>query len=209
MEPQIELDAYSLALLDQLLADTGSGHNIVATVYLECRSMYRADGPNEMKPVGETEFVNGVAAMAASGLYGKTLACAGIVSHAELLLGGGGRDRQHEAGSQQARRIAQFDRAAARGIPIDAVTGLAKLRIGQQVVQAADPEAGVARRAGGPGAAHRSPDQVQSRRCPDQGRMEGARREAVADQADADLVAQASPRFFSKGSIEGMRPRKA
>jgi len=74
-------------LLDQLLEDTGSGHNIVATVYLECRSMYRAEGPAELKPVGETEFVNGVAAMAASGLYGKTLACAGIVSHAELLLG--------------------------------------------------------------------------------------------------------------------------
>jgi len=74
-------------LLDQLLEDTGSGHNIVATVYLECRSMYRAAGPTEMKPVGETEFVNGVAAMAASGLYGKTLACAGIVSTAELLLG--------------------------------------------------------------------------------------------------------------------------
>ena len=74
-------------LLDQLLEDTSSGHNIVATVYLECRSMYRADGPNEMKPVGETEFVNGVAAMAASGLYGKTLACAGIVSTAELLAG--------------------------------------------------------------------------------------------------------------------------
>jgi predicted TIM-barrel fold metal-dependent hydrolase len=74
-------------LLDQLLEDTGSGHNIAATVFLECRSMYRADGPNEMKPVGETEFVNGVAAMAASGIYGKTLACAGIVSAAELLLG--------------------------------------------------------------------------------------------------------------------------
>jgi len=74
-------------LLDQLLEDAGSGHNIVATVYLECRSMYRADGPAEMKCVGETEFVNGVAAMAASGLYGRTLACAGIVSMAELLLG--------------------------------------------------------------------------------------------------------------------------
>ncbi len=74
-------------LLDQLLEDTGSGHNIVATVYLECRSMYRADGPADMKPVGETEFVNGQAAMAASGLYGKTLACAGIVSTAELLAG--------------------------------------------------------------------------------------------------------------------------
>ncbi len=76
-----------LYLLDQLLEDTNSGHNIVATVFLECRSMYRADGPNELKPVGETEFVNGIAAMSASGVYGKTLVCAGIVGTAELLLG--------------------------------------------------------------------------------------------------------------------------
>ena len=74
-------------LLDELLADTGSGHNIVATVYLECRSMYRADGPEEMRPVGETEFVNGVAAMSASGLYGPTRACAGIVGYVDLTLG--------------------------------------------------------------------------------------------------------------------------
>ena len=74
-------------LLDELLADTGSGHRIVATVFVECRAMYRADGPAEMKPVGETEFVNGVAAMAASGLYGETLACAGIVGHADLRQG--------------------------------------------------------------------------------------------------------------------------
>lgn len=74
-------------LLDHLLGDTASGHNILATVFLECRSMYRSDGPAEMRCLGETEFVNGVAAMAASGLYGRTLACAGIVSTAELLLG--------------------------------------------------------------------------------------------------------------------------
>ena len=67
-------------LLDELLADTGSGHTVTATVYIDCRSMYRADGPAEMKPVGETEFANGVAAMSASGLYGPTHACAGIVS---------------------------------------------------------------------------------------------------------------------------------
>ena len=59
-------------LLPELLADTNSGHNIIATVYLEWLSMYRADGPAEMKPVGEVEFANGVAAMAASGAYGKT-----------------------------------------------------------------------------------------------------------------------------------------
>ena len=44
-------------------------------------------GPEEMKPVGETEFVNGVAAMTASGIYGKIRACAGIVGHADLMLG--------------------------------------------------------------------------------------------------------------------------
>src|SRR5947209_3997305 len=59
-------------LLDELLADTGSGHNIVATVYVQARAMYREGGPAEMRPVGETEFVNGVAAASASGIYGKT-----------------------------------------------------------------------------------------------------------------------------------------
>src|SRR3954447_26603020 len=59
-------------LLDQLLADTGSGHNITQTVFIECGAMYRADGPVEMKPIGETEFVYGAAAMSASGRYGKT-----------------------------------------------------------------------------------------------------------------------------------------
>ena len=75
-------------LLPDLLADTNSGHNVVATVYLEWLSMYRATGPAEMKPVGEIEFANGVAAMAASGTYGKTRVCAGIVGHADLGIGG-------------------------------------------------------------------------------------------------------------------------
>jgi L-fuconolactonase len=74
-------------LLPDLLADTGTGHNITATVYLEWLSMYRAAGPNEMRPVGEVEFANGVAAMAASGAYGKTRVCAGIVGYADLALG--------------------------------------------------------------------------------------------------------------------------
>jgi L-fuconolactonase len=74
-------------LIDQLLADTSSGHNITETVFIECGSMYRADGPVEMKPVGETEFVNGTAAMSASGQYGSTRLCRGIVGHADLRLG--------------------------------------------------------------------------------------------------------------------------
>jgi predicted TIM-barrel fold metal-dependent hydrolase len=74
-------------LLDDLLADTRTGHNIVATVYVQARSMHRAAGPDELKPVGETEFVNGVAAMCASGGYGAIRVAAGIVAHADLTLG--------------------------------------------------------------------------------------------------------------------------
>lgn len=76
-------------LLDELMADTRSGHNVIATVFLECGAFYRADGPDALKPVGETEFVNGVAAMTASGIYGDFRACAGIVGCADLLLGDG------------------------------------------------------------------------------------------------------------------------
>ncbi|HEX7885792.1 MAG TPA: amidohydrolase family protein [Phenylobacterium sp.] len=74
-------------LLDELMADTTSGHNILATVFLECGAFYKADGPVELRPVGETEVVNGVAAMSASGTYGDFRACAGIVGRADLLLG--------------------------------------------------------------------------------------------------------------------------
>ena len=54
------------------MADTGSGHNVRSTVFIECRSMYRKDGPEEMRPVGEVEYVQGQAAASASGLYGPT-----------------------------------------------------------------------------------------------------------------------------------------
>jgi predicted TIM-barrel fold metal-dependent hydrolase len=70
-----------------LLADVASGHNIVATVFVQARAFHRADGPEEMRPVGETEFVNGAAAMGASGQYGPGRICAGIVGHADLRLG--------------------------------------------------------------------------------------------------------------------------
>jgi predicted TIM-barrel fold metal-dependent hydrolase len=78
-------------LIEEMVADIGSGHNIVATVYVEARSMYRAGGPEALRPVGEVEFVNGVAAMSASGGYGAAAICAGIVGHANLLLGDGAR----------------------------------------------------------------------------------------------------------------------
>src|SRR6202158_2031110 len=78
-------------LIEDMVADTAPGHNIVATVYVDCRSMYRAQGPEAFRPVGEVEFANGVAAMSASGGYGPAAICAGIVSHANLLLGDGAR----------------------------------------------------------------------------------------------------------------------
>lgn len=74
-------------LLDELLADTHSGHNVVSTVFVECAAMYRAEGPEALRPVGETEFVNGIAAMSASGNYGDFRACSGIVGFADLTLG--------------------------------------------------------------------------------------------------------------------------
>jgi predicted TIM-barrel fold metal-dependent hydrolase len=74
-------------MIEQIAADIASGHNVIATVYVDCRSMYRGKGPEAFRPVGEVEFANGVAAMAASGGYGPAAICAGIVSHANLLLG--------------------------------------------------------------------------------------------------------------------------
>ena len=74
-------------MLDEILRDTGTGHRVIATVFVECLSMYRADGPEALRPVGETEFVNGIAAQSASGRYGDTRIAAGIVSFADLTLG--------------------------------------------------------------------------------------------------------------------------
>ena len=71
-------------LFDELWGDLKSGHNVRATVFVECRAMYRADAPEWLQCVGETEFVNGVAAMSASGIYGPLRACAGIVGSCEL-----------------------------------------------------------------------------------------------------------------------------
>jgi len=74
-------------LFDDFLSDLRSGHKVEATVHVQCRSMYRVDGPEEMKALGETEFVNGVAAQSASGLYGQAKVCAGIVGAIDVLKG--------------------------------------------------------------------------------------------------------------------------
>jgi predicted TIM-barrel fold metal-dependent hydrolase len=74
-------------LLDDLLADVRSGHNVLATVFIQCGSAYRKDGPEEMRPVGETEFVAAIAAQTETGTYGAFRACAGIIGHADCRLG--------------------------------------------------------------------------------------------------------------------------
>jgi len=79
-------DRGSPYLLPEFLADIDTGHNILASVFVQCDAMYRADGDPDFAPLGETEFVNGIAAMSASGGYGPARICAGIVGFAELRL---------------------------------------------------------------------------------------------------------------------------
>lgn len=76
---------------NELHADATSGHNVIGTVYMECGAFYRAGASDALKVVGELEYVNGVAAQSASGLYGDLRLCAGIVGHADLRLGDGAR----------------------------------------------------------------------------------------------------------------------
>ncbi len=78
---------YQRYLLHELADDVNSGHNVRSTVFIEARAMYRSSGPEEMRPVGEVEFVQGLAAASESDLYGPTRAAAAIVGHANLLLG--------------------------------------------------------------------------------------------------------------------------
>ncbi len=77
----------NIYLLPELLHDLSSGHNVVATVFEECHSMYRSSGPEEVKSIGETEFVTGIAAMAASGAFGKSGACVRMIGNVDLMLG--------------------------------------------------------------------------------------------------------------------------
>jgi L-fuconolactonase len=78
---------YQRYLLHELAADVNCGHDVRSTVFIEARSMYRPDGPAELRPVGEVEFVQGLAAASATGLYGSCRAASAIVGHADLKLG--------------------------------------------------------------------------------------------------------------------------
>ena len=93
--------------LDELLADLRTGHKVVATVFSQCGYAYRTTGPQELRPVGETEFVAGVARQAEQ-RGEKTRVCAGIVGHADMELGdaaGAVLDAHIEAGGGRFRGI--------------------------------------------------------------------------------------------------------
>ena len=82
---------YQQYLLPDLAGDVNSGHNVHSTVFIEVRCEYRTDGPDEMKPVGEVEYVQTIADASSSGSHGPTKAAAAIIGHADLKLGEGVR----------------------------------------------------------------------------------------------------------------------
>jgi predicted TIM-barrel fold metal-dependent hydrolase len=77
--------------LDNLLDDIYTGHNVVSTVFVECRTRYRAGGPSELRPVGEIEFVRSVAEEALSRSGGRVRICEGVIAHADLRYGNAAR----------------------------------------------------------------------------------------------------------------------
>ena len=130
-------------LLHELLADLRTGHNVVATVFVECHAMYRADGPSELRPVGETEFVAGIAAMSDSGLYGPTRVAAGIVGFADLTLG----DRVEPVLQAQLRAGGGRFRGVRHSAAWDAseVIGNSAVATGPHLMKRPDFRAGLAR----------------------------------------------------------------
>ncbi|HLY58485.1 MAG TPA: amidohydrolase family protein [Stellaceae bacterium] len=110
---------------EEVLADAMRGHNVRATVFMECTAMYKPDGPEPLRSVGETEYVNGVAAMSYSGILGPRGICAGIVSATDFRYGdevatvleahiraGGGRFRGMRQQSQHDEHIGSLARRA-------------------------------------------------------------------------------------------------
>ena len=83
---RVERTPYGRYLLHELLNDIND-HNVTSTVFIEARAMYSADLEKDYRPVGEVEFVEGLSAASASGIYGKSRASASIIGHANLNLG--------------------------------------------------------------------------------------------------------------------------
>lgn len=78
---------YQRYLLQELADDLNSGHNVRSTVFIEVKAKYRTDGPEAMRPLGEVEFVDRLAAESATGKYGPAKIAEGIIGYADLKLG--------------------------------------------------------------------------------------------------------------------------
>jgi predicted TIM-barrel fold metal-dependent hydrolase len=78
---------YQRYLLSDLAADIHSGHHVRSTVFIEVKTRYRTNGPEEMRPVGEVEFVEALAAESARGTYGRAQVAAAIIGYADLKRG--------------------------------------------------------------------------------------------------------------------------
>jgi predicted TIM-barrel fold metal-dependent hydrolase len=74
-------------LLPELAEDVASGHSVKGTVFVECRSWYRNEGPSPFRPVGEVEFVAALAERARERAPNGVAYCNKIVGHADLTLG--------------------------------------------------------------------------------------------------------------------------
>jgi L-fuconolactonase len=111
-----QLAAYTLDYMPEDLIEDARGHNVIATVYMECHWEYRKDGPEALRPVGETEFVVRV-----GGKHGKMDIGAGIVGFADLMLGeavGEVLDAHVEAGKGRFRGVRnRVTFADAPGVP--------------------------------------------------------------------------------------------
>jgi hypothetical protein len=122
-------------LFQDLLADIGSGHNIRATLFEECGAMYRTGGPQELRSLGETEFVSGVARMSASGKYGLTRCCAGIIGNVDLRIGFRAKAvlEQHWRFPTVVSAASEIARPGWRPEPQDLFARAAKPAVGQEL----------------------------------------------------------------------------
>jgi predicted TIM-barrel fold metal-dependent hydrolase len=128
----LQEDAKGRYLLHEAVADMASGHNFIATVHVQAKSMLRVEGPAHLRDVGETEFARGMAAMAATGLYGRARICEGIVGCVDFRLDPAlvweALEAHVEAGGGRFRGIRQIAPHAAgelgRAMPLNVEAGL-------------------------------------------------------------------------------------
>ncbi len=97
-------------LAEEFMADIAGGrdggHRVASTVFVECMQFYRASGPEALRPVGETEFIERLAGPYQS-TGGTTHIAAAIVGFADLTLGDAAEPvlQAHMAASSRFRGI--------------------------------------------------------------------------------------------------------